>query len=77
MKKFLFALFNENSEISAMRVMAVMSLLIGAILASKGADSTIVAIFVGAAFGGKVAQKFAEIKEDKPKDAFPDNERST
>lgn len=71
MKKLLLALFSENSEISIMRVMAVMSLLVGAGLAIKGSDASIVSLFVLSAFGGKAAQKFAEIKEDK-KDAFPD-----
>lgn len=71
MKKLFYALFSEDSEISIMRVMAVMSLLIGAGLAFKGSDSSIISIFVIAAFGGKVAQKFAEIKEEKS-DTFPD-----
>lgn len=72
MKKLFYALFSEDSEISIMRVMAVLSLLIGAGLALKGVDSALVSIFVVSAFGGKVFQKFAEIKEEKKSDAFPD-----
>lgn len=71
MKRLLVSLFSEESEISIMRVMAIASLIIGAALAFKGADASIVSLFVISAFGGKVAQKFAE-KDEKRKDAFPD-----
>lgn len=56
-------IFSENSEISIMRVMAVTSLIIGAVLAFKGMDTSVY-IFVGAAFAGKVTQKFIESKEE-------------
>ena len=59
MKSFLKNLFSEKSDISAMRVMAVISLLIGGYLAVIGKDTS-VSIFVLAAFGGKFAQKAVE-----------------
>ena len=59
--KLLIAIFGENSEISIMRVMAVLSLIIAGILAFKGQNAT-VGIFVTAAFSGKVAQKYIEAK---------------
>ena len=63
-------MFAENSEISCMRVMSFLSLLIGATIAYyslfKGRDlaeaAPTIGVFVGAAFGGKVTQKFAEMK---------------
>lgn len=57
--RLLKALFSESSSISMMRVMALLSLLIGAKLAFDGKDPS---VFVIAAFGGKFAQKFAETK---------------
>jgi len=60
--KFLKSLFSEKSEISAMRVMAMISLFIGGYLAITGKDAS-VSIFVLAAFGGKFAQKAVETKE--------------
>ena len=62
--RFLKALFAENSDISAMRVMSLISLCIGGYLAVKGQDNS-VAIFVTAAFGGKFAQKIVETKVSK------------
>jgi hypothetical protein len=71
MKSILRELFSENSGISSMRVMSMMSLLIGAYLAIHGIDKDVdlnalailCSVFIGAAFTGKVAQKFAEKKE--------------
>jgi hypothetical protein len=60
---FLRSLFSSKSDVSMMRVMSLLSLLIGAYLAIKGKDTS-VAVFIYAAFGGKAAQKFVEAKED-------------
>lgn len=68
--EFLRRMFSGDSSVSCMRVMSMLSLLLGAGVAylqifnaCKLSDSaTIVGIFVGSAFGGKVAQKFAEYK---------------
>lgn len=73
MKDFLTQMFSESSTISAMRVMAVISLLMGCGIAiygiAKSADlggiSEVCAVFVGAAFTGKVVQKFSEAKSKK------------
>lgn len=67
---FFEKLFSEKSDISCMRFMSVLSLVVGSAIAfislAKGNnlsnDSSTIAIFVGAAFGGKVGQKFAEGK---------------
>lgn len=48
-----------------MRIMSVISLLVGAYLAIAGTDSTTVSIFVYAAFGGKAIQRFVEEKKSK------------
>jgi hypothetical protein len=61
MKKFLLAMFSENSTVSMMRVMCLTALLIAGYLALKGQNES-VAIFVTAAFGGKAAQKYIELK---------------
>lgn len=53
-------LFSESSEISMMRLMSLLALLTAMTLAfmdKPGYDA-----FLVAAFGGKVAQKFAEVK---------------
>ncbi len=55
-------LFSEKSDTSIMRIMAVTSLIIGAVLAFKGHNEC-VGVFVCAAFTGKVAQRFIESKE--------------
>lgn len=59
--KFLRALFSEGSQVSMMRVMSLLALLMGGYLAYVGKDAC-VSIFVIAAFGGKVLQKGIEIK---------------
>jgi len=64
MKQFIKDLFSENSSVSMMRLMALISLLIGGYLAIKGKDTSVV-IFVTAAFGGKVIQKQIETKKDQ------------
>lgn len=63
-------LLSDNSGVSMMRLMSLLSLLFGAVIAfislgkgrDLGADSTAIGIFVGAAFGGKVWQKSIESK---------------
>lgn len=59
--KLIQACFSSSSDVSCMRVMSFISLLIGGYLAVTGHDTS-VGVFVMAAFGGKVAQKFAETK---------------
>lgn len=76
MKDFLKSMFSEGSEISSMRIMAMISLLIAGGLAVagmyKGVSATelsiLCGVFVGAAFGGKVGQKFAENKAEEKKE---------
>lgn len=68
---FLFKLFSEKNEVSCMRVMSMLSLLVGSAVAfysqykncDLGAATPVISIFVGAAFGGKVWQKYAENKD--------------
>jgi hypothetical protein len=59
--KFIRDLFRENSSISCMRVMAMISLFAAVYLAIIGKNDCVM-IFVAAAFGGKVAQKITEGK---------------
>lgn len=65
MKKLFVALFSEDSDISIMRVMSIISLLIAGILAFKGLDTS-VSTFVYAAFAGKAVQKYLEVKNQPP-----------
>ena len=57
---FLISLFSEKSDISMMRVLSLISLIIGAYLAISGHDAS-VSIFVGSAFAGKAVQKAIEV----------------
>ncbi len=59
MKRICVDLFSERGNISMMRVMSLLSLLIGGYLALKGQDTSVI-IFVSAAFGGKIWQKRIE-----------------
>jgi hypothetical protein len=61
---FIKALFSENSDVSMVRFMSLLSLIIGGYLAGKGLDAS-VSIFVISAFGAKVLQKQIEVKKDK------------
>lgn len=61
MKKLFNALFSEKSNISIMRVMSIVSLLVAAYLAIKGQHES-VSTFVYAAFGGKAIQRYIEDK---------------
>lgn len=56
---FIRDLFSEKSNVSMMRVLSFISLLLGAYLAVKGQNES-VSIFVYAAFGGKAVQKYIE-----------------
>lgn len=70
MKTWLSALFSCEDNVSVMRVMSLLSLLVGTIVAVvgvlKGSDlkdlSWLVAVFVTSAFGGKAIQKGFEKK---------------
>lgn len=69
MKKLFSIMFSEDSDISIMRIMSIISLAIAAILALKGMNDS-VPTFVYAAFGGKAVQKFIEMSNGGPsKDA--------
>lgn len=73
LKRLYISLFSENSEISIMRVMSIMSLVFAATISIVGLYqdknltdlAILVGVFVGSAFGGKAVQKFAEVKETK------------
>lgn len=73
MKDFILNLLSEESKISSMRLMSLISVLSATGIAfygiSKGqpldALSILCGVFLGAAFTGKVGQKFAETKEPK------------
>lgn len=64
-------LLSEESGVSAMRIMAFISLGLGGVIAVAGLImkvnltelSILVGVFVGSAFGGKAIQKFAEKAE--------------
>jgi hypothetical protein len=66
MKQWLKNLFSENSEVSMVRVMAFVSLLIGGYLAIIGKDAC-VSIFVGGGFISKVLQKGVELNSKNAK----------
>jgi len=60
--KWIKSLFSEDSDVSMVRVMALLSLCFGAYLALEGKDTS-VGIFVGGAFAAKVSQKFIETRK--------------
>lgn len=60
--KFLRSLFSEDSGVSMMRVLSLLSLMIGGYLAITGKD-TLVTVFVSAAFLGKTSQKYLELSK--------------
>jgi hypothetical protein len=59
MKSFLSSLFSEKGDVSMMRVLSLISLLIGGYLAVVGKDTS-VSIFVLGALGAKAGQKIIE-----------------
>lgn len=58
---FIKSMFSDKGDVSMMRVLSLISLLIGGYLAVTGKDTS-VTVFVLAAFGGKVLQKQTEVK---------------
>lgn len=64
MKRWLKDLFSESSDVSCMRVMAMIALFTSIGLAFTGHDSSAL-VFIGAAFGGKVSQKMVEVNGEK------------
>lgn len=71
MKTFFKALLSESSPVSTVRLMSLVSLVIGAVIGlygvymgkDLGGIAQVCAVFVGSAFAGKVGQKFMEGKE--------------
>ena len=63
LKKWLISLFSQDSTTSMMRLMSLTSLVFGMILAYHGMVGY--EVFVLSAFGGKLAQKVAELKGNK------------
>lgn len=63
--KFIKELFSESGSVSMMRVMSLISLLMGCYLASVGKDTS-VSIFLSAAFLGKAGQKYFELSKQRP-----------
>ena len=57
--KYIRECFGETGDISMMRVLCFMSLCAAIILAFMGKDAEVL-VFVGAAMGGKVSQKYIE-----------------
>lgn len=72
MRKFISSLLSDSGEVSAVRVMALVSLTVGLVVAIygvyKGKDlsglAQVCGVFVGPAFAAKVGQKFAEKTRD-------------
>jgi hypothetical protein len=68
MKAFIISMLKEGDQISCGRVLSLLSLIIGAVIAILGlyldkdlnALSVLVGVFVGSGMLGKVGQKFAE-----------------
>lgn len=70
MKQALREIFGETGDISCVRVMAMIALFAAIGLAFTGHDQSAF-IFIGAAFGGKVSQKFVETKTTISEDKGP------
>lgn len=51
---------DDKGNPSIMRVITLLSFIIGSILAFKGYSNGVVSLFVGSAVGGKLLQKVAE-----------------
>jgi len=68
MLTFIKNMLSSSTEVSAMRVMSFIALFIAGYLAVHGMNTgrdlnalaVLCTVFAGAAFGGKIAQKFAE-----------------
>jgi hypothetical protein len=67
---FVRKMFSSKNEVSSMRVMAMLSLVVAAVIGvygvvigrDLGGLAQLCGVFVGAAFMGKATQKFAEQK---------------
>ena len=76
MRNFFKKVLSENTEVSAMRLMSFISLLVASALAFIGmykgvsldALATLCGVFLGAGFIGKASQKFAEKPSQPPQD---------
>jgi hypothetical protein len=75
MRQFIADLFSENNSVSMMRLMSLVSLLMGCAIAVYGLSkspvdysgiSLLVSVFITAAFGGKIAQKMQETRVVPP-----------
>jgi hypothetical protein len=70
MFSFLREVFSEKSTISSLRIMSMIALLMSGYIAVRGLEThsdlsglaMLCGVFLGAAFGGKVAQKSVEVK---------------
>lgn len=79
-KYVLSLMFSDSSKVSMMRVMALLSLVSGIVLAFVGLSqqqepsslAVLVAVFVGSSFGGKALQKSQELKVKSRKVDNPD-----
>lgn len=66
-------LLSQKSDVSMLRFMSLLSLLIGGVIGCFGVYagrdliglSALVGVFISGSFGGKVSQKFAEMKVTK------------
>jgi hypothetical protein len=69
----ILAILKEQSGVSAMRAMSLISLFLGSLIAliavyrncDLNGSVPMVSIFIGSAFGGKVWQKYAEKEKKK------------
>lgn len=67
--KILLAILSEKSDVSSMRLMSILALLLAGYIAVRGLEtrsdlsglSMLCGVFLGAAFGGKVIQKHVEV----------------
>lgn len=83
MKKFFMSLLSDQGNLSMTRFMslicvaAALVISIVCLLRGQPADSVVglVSVFLGAGFGGKVMQSFAEAKEKSEPVAKPENEK--
>lgn len=58
--KYIRELFGEKGDLSCVRVMSFMTCCTGLYLALTHGDVSTIGVLLGTAFGGKVAQRFAE-----------------
>lgn len=63
--KWIKDLFQEDSKVSMVRVMALIGLLTACYLAIVGKDVAVVSTFVTASFGSKILQKHIETRAAK------------